>query len=56
MSLGLSLTAAASLGMQVRQIDLIVDESFSHHQQGRIDFNTVNPSLSTGKDFLIHSV
>ena len=29
---------------------------FSHHQQGRIDFNTVNPSLSTGKDFLIHSL
>ena len=27
-----------------------------HHQQGRIDFNTVNPSLSTGKDFLIHSL
>ena len=26
---------------------------FSHHQQGRIDFNTVNPSLPTGKDFLI---
>ena len=25
-----------------------------HHQQGRIAFNTVNPSLSTGKDFLIH--
>ena len=30
--------------------------TFSHHQQGRIDFNTVNPSLSTGKDFLIHSL
>ena len=29
---------------------------FSHHQQGRIDFNTVNPSLSTGKDFMIHSL
>ena len=28
--------------------------SFSHHQQGRIDFSTVNPSLSTGMDFLIH--
>ena len=24
--------------------------SFSHHWQGRIDFNTVNPSLSTVKD------
>ena len=23
-------------------------------QQGRIDFNTVNPSLPTGMDFLIH--
>ena len=30
--------------------------SICHHQQGRIDFNTVNPSLSTGKDFLIHSL
>ena len=28
--------------------------SFSHPQQGRIDFNTVNPSLPTGMDFLIH--
>ena len=32
------------------------DWSFFHHQQGRIDFNTVNPSLSTGNDFLIHSL
>ena len=31
-------------------------QSFSHHQKGRIDSNTVNPSLSTGKDFLIHSL
>jgi len=30
------------------------DMSFSHHQQGRIDFNTVNPSLPRGMDFLIH--
>ena len=29
-------------------------ESFSHPQQGRIDFITVNPSLPTGMDFLIH--
>ena len=29
--------------------------TFSHHQQDRIDFSIVNPSLSTGKDFLIHS-
>ena len=28
---------------------------FYHHLQGRIGFNTVNPSLSTGKDYLIHS-
>ena len=28
--------------------------TFSHPQQGRIDFNTVNPSLPTGMDFLIH--
>ena len=32
------------------------DRSICHHQQGRIDFTTVNPSLSTGKDFLIHSL
>ena len=30
------------------------DRSISHPQQGRIDFNTVNPSLPTGMDFLIH--
>ena len=28
-------------------------EPFPHPQQGRIDFNTVNPSLLTGMDFLI---
>ena len=28
--------------------------TFSHPQQGRIDFNTVNPSLSRGMYFLIH--
>ena len=28
--------------------------TFSHPQQGGIDFNTVNPSLSRGMDFLIH--
>ena len=27
-----------------------VDEPFFHHQQGRIDFNTVNLSLNTQKD------
>ena len=32
----------------------ILHPTFSHPQQGRIDFNTVNPSLSTGMDFLIH--
>jgi hypothetical protein len=32
------------------------DSTFSHHQQGRIDFNTVNPSLPMGKDLLIHSL
>ena len=31
-----------------------VQQAFSHTQQGRIDFNTVNPSLSTGMDFLIY--
>ena len=29
-------------------------DTFSHHRQGRIDFNTVNPSLSRGMNFLIH--
>ena len=32
----------------------VTDLSFSHPQQGRINFNTVNPSLPTGMDFLIH--
>ena len=36
--------------------DAVDDDSFSHHQQGRIDFNTVNSSLSAGKDLLIHSL
>ena len=27
-----------------------------HHSHGRIGFNTANPSLSAGKDFLIHSL
>ena len=25
-----------------------MEQTICHHQQGRIDFNTVNPSLSTG--------
>ena len=29
-------------------------DAFSRPQQGRIDFNTVNPSLSIGMDLLIH--
>ena len=29
---------------------------FSHHQKKRIVSNTFNPSLSTGKDLLIHSL
>ena len=33
-----------------------VDLSFPHHQQGRIEFNTINPSLSAGKELLIHSL
>ena len=32
----------------------MLHSAFSHPQQGRIDFNTVNPSLSRGMDFLIH--
>ena len=31
-----------------------LERTFSHPEQGRIDFNTVNPSLPTGMDFLIH--
>ena len=30
----------------------LLHSAFSHPQQGRIDFNTVNPSLPTGMDFL----
>ena len=33
---------------------MLAQKTFSHPQQGRIDFNTVNPSLSTGMAFLIH--
>ena len=29
---------------------------FYHHLQGRIGFNTVNTSLSTGKDYPVHSL
>ena len=39
----------------VRANPTCLPEAICHHQQGRIDFNTV-PSLSTGKDFLIHSL
>ena len=30
--------------------------AFSHHQPGRIDFNTVNTNHPTRKDFLIQSL
>ena len=30
--------------------------AFYHHLQGRIGFNTVNLSLSTGKNYLVHSL
>ena len=30
--------------------------SFYHHLEGRIGFNTVNPFLSTGKDYPVHSL
>ena len=39
--------------MQI-QVSWNVLWTFSHPQQGRIDFNTFNPSLSRGMDFLIH--
>ena len=29
--------------------------TFYHHLEGRIGFNTVNPSLYTGKDYPVHS-
>ena len=35
-------------------VNMLGDGTFSHPRQGKIDFNTVNPSLSTGMDFLIH--
>ena len=28
----------------------------SHHQQGRVNINIVNSTMSTGKDFLIHTL
>ena len=31
-------------------------KTFYHHLQGRIGFNTLNPSLSTGKDYPVHSL
>ena len=30
--------------------------TFYHHLEGRIGFNTDNPSLSTWKDFSMHSL
>ena len=44
-----------SLRYDIRLRQRFLYLSFSHHWQGRIDFNTINPSLSTGLDFLIHS-
>ena len=41
---------------KVEYVFVCVHSSICHHQQGRIDFTTVNPSLSTGKDFRIHSL
>ena len=30
--------------------------TFYHHLEGRIGFNSVNPSLSAGKDYPVHSL
>ena len=49
--------AFLKIGSNLRQVLLLsftVSPSFSHHRQGRIDFTTVNPSLPTGMDFVIH--
>ena len=43
-------------GQTIRQTARSRNGPFSHYQLGRIDINTVNPSLLTGKDFLIHSL
>ena len=45
-------------GQSLREITRAerMDFPFSHNQQGRIDFNTVNPSLPTRKDFPIHAL
>ena len=32
------------------------DFPYYHHLQGRIGFNTANPSLSTGQDYSVHSL
>ena len=37
--------------MKYNFIKFSFHKSFSHHWQGRIDFNTVLPCLSTGMDF-----
>ena len=33
-----------------------LQRSLYHHLEGRIGFNTVNPSLSTGEDYPVHSL
>ena len=33
-----------------------LQRSLYHHLEGRIGFNTLNPSLSTGKDYPVHSL
>ena len=33
---------------------IVCQYTFSHPQRGSVDFNTVNPSLPRGMDFLIH--
>ena len=52
----LTATREISRGQSPREISKAegMDSPFSHPQQGRIDFNTANPSLLTGMDFLIH--
>ena len=61
-----STTSALVISLRLRPWDISrvsgnllawgMDFPFYHHLQGRIGFNTVNPSLSTGKDYPVHSL
>ena len=40
----------------VGEPDYTTHHTFYHHLEGRIGFNTANTSLSTGKDYPVHSL